>query len=151
MRVRWMQLRLSMFGLVLAATAGCGAEMVRHMAPEKEERFARQYLRTLSDSGAESVLPRTLAETRALAGFPEFLQSLRGVLQRVPADSLVLDHWSVTKESGQPRRTKMVYSVRGLGGPYLIGLWMESEADHLVVNTVFCGSPPAEGHLRGDS
>jgi hypothetical protein len=125
--------------------------MVRRTAPENEERFARQYLRTLSDSGAELVLPRTLAKTRTLPEFRAGLQTLRAVLQRVPPDSLVLDHWSVTAEIGRPRLTKMVYAVNGLDGPFLVGLWMESAGGQLVVNTVFYGAPPAEGHLTGDS
>ena len=151
MSVGWTLLRYAVLSSVLAVTAGCGAEAVRPLAPEREERFARQYLRTLADSGAERVLPQTLASTRALPGFLDALHSLRGVLRRVPSDSLVLDHWSVKAESGQPRLTKMVYTVRGLEGPFLVGVWIEPAASQLVVNTVFFGSPPAGGHLRGDS
>ena len=151
MRVQRTLLRSGIFGLVLTAGVACGAEAVRRMAPAREEQFARQYLRTLSDSGAEVVLPRTVATTRTLPGFREALQALRGVLQRVPPDSLVLDHWLVEAEPSQPRLTKMVYAVNGLEGPFLVGVWMESDAGRLLVNTVFYGSPPAEGHLRGDS
>lgn len=134
----------------LIAVAGCSAEAVRRAAPAAEERFAREYLRVLVDSGVESVLPRTLTETRAMPDLPDHLRALRSVLRQSPPDSLVLQRWKVEVRPGRPRATGIVYAIRGLEGPFLVGLWIEPEAGHLTASTVFYGPPPAEGRLRGD-
>lgn len=144
-------LRAFAVALLVAVNASCGAEAVRRTAPAAEERFARQYLRVLVDSGAEAVLQLTKSKTRAIPGLPESLKELRAVLQRSSPDSLELRRWSVERKTGLPTATKMTYLVRGLERRFLVGLWLEEEGGHLVASTVFYGSEPATGHIPGDS
>ena len=137
--------------LIVVMDASCGAEAIRQTVPAEKERFARQYLRLLADSGAQAVLPLTKVETRTTSGRSESLRELRAVLQRSSPDSLELQRWKVEANTGRPTATKMTYLVRGIEGRFLVGLWIEEEAGHLVASTVFYGPEPTTGHIRGDS
>ena len=134
----------------LLGVASC-ADAVQGTAPAAEERFAREYFKTLADSGVEAIAPRTLGGLGSKVSFRENMEVLRGVLRRVPPDSLLLERWKVEVSPGKPRATKIVYAVHGLDGPFLVGLWIEPDGKHLGANTVFFGSPPAKGRLPGDS
>jgi hypothetical protein len=135
---------------LLLVLASCGLEWVRRTAPDSEERFARQYFSVLVDSGVDAALARTLPSSRSIPGFAESLSSLRSVLQHNLRDSLVLQRWTVLTEPGSATTTKMTYLVKGVEGRFLVGVWVQGDADRLLVNTVFAGQEPPTGHIPGD-
>ena len=121
--------------------AGCGDEAVRRTAPTAEERFAREYLRILQDSGVAAILPRTKSTTRTLPNFETNMASLRSALTGARWDSLALTEWEVERSSDRPAAAELVYALHGLGRPFEIGMWIEQENGRPVVETIRFGPP----------
>lgn len=141
------------FATVLTALAcsACTERIVRATVPAKQERVAHDFIRVLVDSGVERALPRLSDEARRLTGMPMLMGQLRDRLSRTSLDSLALLKWKVEYRPDSSTATKIVYSVSGLGEPFLVGVWMEPVAAEFAVVAVFFGTPTDDGRpIPGD-
>lgn len=110
-----------------------------------QERFAREFIRTLQDSGSAAVLPRTTPNLRALRNFAQNMDILRGELAASHA-TLTLAYWkAIPQKDGGPTIMQIVYKVQGAGGPSELKLWIEEAAGHFLLNTIAVGPPNPAG------
>ncbi|MDB6035822.1 MAG: hypothetical protein JWM16_6160 [Verrucomicrobiales bacterium] len=142
------QTQLSTF-CVIAALAllagGCRNTAPLPEASPPQERFAREFIRLLQDSGSTAVLSLTSPNTRALKNFAQNMDILRGELAASHA-TLAPAFWKAVpqKDGGSPVM-QIVYRVQGAGGPSELKLWIEEVAGHYLLNTIAVGPPNPAG------
>ena len=140
--------RLATIGTIAAFTllaGGCRHRTAQPAVPPPEERFARDFIRVLQDSGSAAVLPLATPKTRALKGFAPNMEVLRGILAASHA-TLTLAHWNdVPPKDGRPKLVHVVYTVTGAGAPSELGLWIEEASGHYLLNTIAVGPPNPAG------
>ena len=132
-----------MVALMLLA-GGCRHSAVVQPSVPPEERFAREFLRVLKDSGAVAVLPLTTPKTRALRNYAQNMDVLRGELA-APYASLTLARWNAVPPKGDvPKLVRIVYTIQRADGPGELSLWIEEASGHYLLNTIAIGPPDAE-------
>jgi hypothetical protein len=135
-----------MLALVLLA-GGCRHRTALPASVPPEERFAREFIRVLQDSGSVGVLPLTTPKTRALQNFARNMDVLRGELAASHA-TLTLARWNaVPPKDDVPKLIKIVYTVQRADGPSELALWIEESSGHYLLNTISIG-PPDPGRAR---
>ena len=140
--------RLRTSGAIVALTllsSACRQTAAQADLRPPEERFAREFICLLQDSGSVAISALAAPELRALKGFAPNMDVLRGILTRSHA-KLTLAHWNdVPRKDGIPKLIHIVYAVEGAGAPSEIELWIEGEPGHYLLNTISVGSPNPGG------
>ena len=142
------QSRITRIGVIVAVAilaAGCrhSAALPELVAPE--ERFAREFIRVLQDSGSAAILPLAVPSLRALKGFAPNMDNLRGLLASTHATltSVQLNAWP--QKDGGPKLVQVVYKVHGVGAPSELKLWIEEAAGRYLLNTILIERPNPAG------
>ncbi|HCG00454.1 MAG TPA: hypothetical protein DEV93_07895 [Chloroflexi bacterium] len=137
--------RISAIAALTLLAGGCRHSAAQPELIPPEERFAREFIRVLQDSGAAAVLPLATTELRARQNFARNMDVLRGILGASHA-TLTLAHWNALPQTnGGPNVTHVVFTVQGVGAPSEIGLWIEGDSGHYLLNTIAIGSPNPGG------
>jgi hypothetical protein len=133
----------SLVMLVLLA-GGCRHTTVLPAAVRPEERFAREFIRVLQDSGSAAILPLTTPKTRALQNFARNMDVLRDELN-ASHTTLTLARWnSIPPKGDVPKLIHIVYTVQRAAGPSELALWIEEASGHYLLNTIAIGPPNPE-------
>jgi hypothetical protein len=140
--------QIATFGLMTALAllgSGCRRLSAQSEGAPPQERFAREFMRALQDSGSAAIVPRTAPKTRALKNFALNMDILRGELAKSHA-TLTLARWSVLpQKEGEPGVVLIVYRVQGDGEPSELKLWIEEESGRYLLNTIATGAPSPGG------
>jgi hypothetical protein len=130
----------SLVTLVLLA-GGCRHTTVLPERVPPEERFARDFIRVLQDSGSVAILPLTTPKTRALRNFARNMDVLRSELA-ASHTTLTLARWNAIPAKGDvPKLIHIVYTVQRADGPSELALWIEEASGHYLLNTISIGPP----------
>ena len=120
---------------------GCRHTTVLPQPVPPEERFAREFIRVLQDSGSAAILPLTTPKTRALRNFARNMDVLRGELA-ASHTTPTLSRWNAIPAKGDiPNLTRIVYRIQRADGPGELALWIEETSGHYLLNTIAVGPP----------
>ena len=129
-----------MVALVLLA-GGCRPRTALPEPVPPEERFAREFIRLLQDSGSVAILPLTTPKTRALRNYARNMDILRDELA-ASHTTLSLARWNAVPPKGDvPKLIHIVYTLQRADGPGELALWIEQAAGHYLLNTIAIGPP----------